>query len=128
MVKGVTAELFREQRELVERLNAMHRRIEAEKDAIERVRRKIEWMEEKERCVEMMSEVHPSPHSTPPRKHPAAAAVGTCEGQNLPWQPPHRSLRLCKARSRRTRRVRNGVTPRYPAMFIASISRRKPWA
>jgi hypothetical protein len=51
MVKGVTVELFREQREFVERLNAMHRRIEAEKDAVGRVRLKIEWMEEKERCV-----------------------------------------------------------------------------
>ncbi|KAJ1473066.1 hypothetical protein T484DRAFT_1837778 [Baffinella frigidus] len=55
MVKAMTAELFREQRELVERLNAMHERIEAESQPVSKVRRKVEWMEEKERSVEQLN-------------------------------------------------------------------------
>ncbi|KAJ1477483.1 hypothetical protein T484DRAFT_1821190 [Baffinella frigidus] len=51
MVKGMTAELFREQWELVARLNAMQERIEEDPSLISKTLRKIEWMEEKQRSV-----------------------------------------------------------------------------
>ncbi|KAJ1477477.1 hypothetical protein T484DRAFT_2023735 [Baffinella frigidus] len=55
MVKGLTAELFREQRELVARLNAMQERITQDPNLISKTLRKIEWMEEKERSVERLN-------------------------------------------------------------------------
>ncbi|KAJ1473074.1 hypothetical protein T484DRAFT_1913647 [Baffinella frigidus] len=55
MVKEMTAELFREQRELVARLNTLHERIEAERQPVSKVLRKVEWMEEKERSVEQLN-------------------------------------------------------------------------
>jgi len=57
MVKELTAELFREQRELVERLNTLHRGIEDENHPVLKVRRKVEWMEEKERSIEQLNKV-----------------------------------------------------------------------
>ncbi|KAJ1492067.1 hypothetical protein T484DRAFT_1772593 [Baffinella frigidus] len=54
-VKEMTAELFREQRELVARLNDMQQRIEAETHPVRKVLRKVEWMEEKERSVERLN-------------------------------------------------------------------------
>ncbi|KAJ1492069.1 hypothetical protein T484DRAFT_1881664 [Baffinella frigidus] len=54
-VKEMTAELFREQRELVARLNDMQQRIEAEAHPVRKVLRKVEWMEEKERSVERLN-------------------------------------------------------------------------
>ncbi|KAJ1477684.1 hypothetical protein T484DRAFT_1962746 [Baffinella frigidus] len=57
MVKEMTAELFREQRELVARLNAMQQQIEAENDPVGKVLRKLEWMEEKERSVEVLNKI-----------------------------------------------------------------------
>ncbi|KAJ1487606.1 hypothetical protein T484DRAFT_1744954 [Baffinella frigidus] len=80
MVRGVTAGLFREKRELVELLNAMNQRVQAEEHPANKVLRKVassggersvellnkiaEWMEEKER-VKRLSQVQPSPHSFP---------------------------------------------------------------
>jgi len=66
MVKRMTAELFREQRELVGRLNAMHRQIEKDKHLASKVLRKIEWLEERDRAVKRLNKVPPSPHSVPP--------------------------------------------------------------
>ena len=63
MVKGMTAELFREQQELVERLNAMQRRIEMDKNLESKALRKIEWLEERDRVVKRLNKVQPSPHS-----------------------------------------------------------------
>jgi hypothetical protein len=64
MVKVMTEELFREKKELVQRLNAMQERIAAEIEPVAKVRRKVEWMEEKERCVELLNKVpHPPPHT-----------------------------------------------------------------
>ena len=66
MVKGMTAELFREQRELVQRLNAMQKEIEVEKDAVRKVRRKIEWLAERDRAVDLLNKVQPSPRCVSP--------------------------------------------------------------
>ena len=66
MVKGMTAELFREQQELVERLNAMQRRIEKDKNLESKALRKIEWLEERDRVVKRLNTVQPSPQSVPP--------------------------------------------------------------
>ena len=63
MVKGLTAELLREQRELVERLNAMQRQIEADNNLASKALRKIAWMEEKKRSVQLLKKVQPSPNS-----------------------------------------------------------------
>jgi hypothetical protein len=65
-MKEVTAELFREQRELVERLNAMQDCITAEQHPVRKVLLKVQWMEEKERSVELLNKVQSSPHSFPP--------------------------------------------------------------
>ena len=67
----MTEELFREKKELVQRLNAMQERIAAEIEPVAKVRRKVEWMEEKERCVELLNKVpHPPPNSLPrPDEH-----------------------------------------------------------
>ncbi|KAJ1467760.1 hypothetical protein T484DRAFT_2027355 [Baffinella frigidus] len=56
-VKETTAELFREQRALVERLNAMNERIEAENHPVRKVLRKVKWMEEKDRSVELLGKI-----------------------------------------------------------------------
>ncbi|KAJ1467759.1 hypothetical protein T484DRAFT_1857721 [Baffinella frigidus] len=56
-VKETTAELFREQRALVERLNAMNERIEAENHPARKVLRKVKWMEEKDRSVELLGKI-----------------------------------------------------------------------
>ncbi|KAJ1479727.1 hypothetical protein T484DRAFT_1958207 [Baffinella frigidus] len=53
-VKELMGELYRENNALVVRLNAMQERIEHEKDAHTRLLLKIEWMEEKERSVELL--------------------------------------------------------------------------
>ena len=65
MVKEMTAELFHEHRELVERLNRMQKEIEEEHDAVTKVRRKVEWAAERDRAVELMNKVHPCPLCTP---------------------------------------------------------------
>jgi hypothetical protein len=97
-VKETTAELFREQRALVERLNAMNERIEAENHPVRKVLRKVKWMEEKDRSVELLGKVRPSPHS---RLLWGPSVMTT----NLPGPPARRSLCLSKACSRRTPRV-----------------------
>ncbi|KAJ1480058.1 hypothetical protein T484DRAFT_1957557 [Baffinella frigidus] len=56
-VKETTAELFREQRELVDRLNGLHRLVEAESHPVRKVLRKVEWMEEKDRSVELLGKI-----------------------------------------------------------------------
>ncbi|KAJ1483587.1 hypothetical protein T484DRAFT_1949586 [Baffinella frigidus] len=56
-VKEMVAELMREKKDLVDRLNDMHQRIEEEKDLGIKVRRKIAWAEEKERSVEAMNKI-----------------------------------------------------------------------
>ena len=65
-VKGMVAEVFREKKELVWRLNIMHEAIEDEEDLKARVLRKFEWMEEKERSVERLNKVRHFPTSFPP--------------------------------------------------------------
>ncbi|KAJ1472757.1 hypothetical protein T484DRAFT_3647099 [Baffinella frigidus] len=56
-VKELMAELYREKNALVVRLNAMQERIEHEKDVHTKLLLKIEWMEEKERSVELLKRV-----------------------------------------------------------------------
>ena len=56
-VKEMMTEVVREKNELVERLNAMHRRIAAEEDPVTKVRRKVEWAAEKERSVEALDKI-----------------------------------------------------------------------
>ena len=56
-VREMTAELFREQRELVQRLNAMQDHISKDTGLISKTRRKIEWMEEKERTVRRLKKI-----------------------------------------------------------------------
>jgi hypothetical protein len=56
-VKEMVAEVTREKADLVQRLNAMHQRIEQETDTVTKVLRKVEWMEEKERSVEALNKI-----------------------------------------------------------------------
>ncbi|KAJ1479793.1 hypothetical protein T484DRAFT_1958003 [Baffinella frigidus] len=56
-VKEMMAEVMREKKELVERLNEMHQGIEEEEDLLTKVLRKVEWMEEKERSVEALNRI-----------------------------------------------------------------------
>ncbi|KAJ1479792.1 hypothetical protein T484DRAFT_1812879 [Baffinella frigidus] len=56
-VKEMMAEVIREKKELVERLNEMHQGIEEEEDLLTKVLRKVEWMEEKERSVEALNRI-----------------------------------------------------------------------
>jgi len=63
MVKGLAAELLREQQELVERLNAMQGAIEADTNLTSKALHKIAWMEKKKRSVQLLKTVQPSPHS-----------------------------------------------------------------
>lgn len=65
MVRGVTAGLFREKRELVELLNAMNQRVQAEEHPANKVLRKVA-SSGGERSVELLNKVQPSPHSSPP--------------------------------------------------------------
>jgi hypothetical protein len=69
MVKDMTAELFREQRELVERLNVMQRGIEKERKLVSKVLRKVEWMAEKERAVKQLKKVQPLRPQHPDEAH-----------------------------------------------------------
>jgi hypothetical protein len=50
---------------------------------VRKVLLKVQWMEEKERSVELLNKVQLSPHSFPPasRVHPAAPAVGAYDQQ-----------------------------------------------
>jgi hypothetical protein len=57
-VKALIAELCLEKDRLVERLNAMHERIEEERNLATKVLLKVEWMEEKERSLELLHKVH----------------------------------------------------------------------
>ncbi|KAJ1473332.1 hypothetical protein T484DRAFT_1913217 [Baffinella frigidus] len=57
MVRHMTAELFREKRELVERLNAMQVGIEEDNQLESKVLRKVEWMSEKERSVKQLKQM-----------------------------------------------------------------------
>ena len=57
MVKEMTAELFREHRELVQRLNLLQEHINSDDCLISKTRRKIEWMEEKERTVRRLKKI-----------------------------------------------------------------------
>jgi len=66
MVKGLTGELLREQRALVERLNAMQRHIEADSNLASKALRKIAWMEEKKRSVQLLKQVQPLPTPASP--------------------------------------------------------------
>jgi len=82
-VKDVTADLCREQRKLVGRLNAMQAGIEDDPRLVSKTLRKIEWME-KERAVKRLHQVQPDPPSFPPawvesREHPAASDAGMCD-------------------------------------------------
>ena len=85
-MKETTAELFHAQRELIKRLNAIQDRIQAESHPVRKVLLKVQWMEEKERSVELLNKVQLSPHSFPPasRVHAAAPAVGAYD-QQLTW-------------------------------------------
>jgi len=56
-VKEMMAEVTHEKHQLVERLNAMHQRIAAEEDPVTKVRRKVEWVAEKERSVEALNKI-----------------------------------------------------------------------
>jgi len=56
-VKEMTAEVMCEKNALVGRLNAMHQQIAEEKDPVTKVRRKVEWTVEKERCVESLNKI-----------------------------------------------------------------------
>jgi len=107
MVKEMTAQLFHEQRELVERLNAMQRRIEEDKNEASKVLLQIEWKEEKKRSVDLLNTVqipfNPS-HRLPNREHPAAAAVGMCGPQMTQTYPAHLRADRCVS----TRRARGG--------------------
>jgi hypothetical protein len=79
LVKKMTAELFREQRELVERLNAMHAGIEQENHLASKALRKVQWIEERDRTVRHLNKVLPLRYSFPPacdHEDPAAAGVG----------------------------------------------------
>ena len=57
-VKMLMAELCLEKDGLVARLNAMHERIEEEDNLVTKVLLKVQWMEEKERSVELLNKVH----------------------------------------------------------------------
>ena len=59
MVKDRMAKLCREKNGLVERLNAIHDQIEEETDLLSKVLLKVEWMEEKQRCVGPLQKVSP---------------------------------------------------------------------
>jgi len=50
----------------VERLNEIQQRIEREKDSHTKFLLRVEWMEEKQRSVELLKKVHPFPNSLPP--------------------------------------------------------------
>ncbi|KAJ1468044.1 hypothetical protein T484DRAFT_1856729, partial [Baffinella frigidus] len=76
-VKEMLAELVREKQLLVERLNDLQSHIALDQNLLSRVMRKAEWMEEKDRTVERLSKVQPSPPSLQPAnlaKTPAADA------------------------------------------------------
>ena len=62
MVKEMKAELFREQRELVRRLNAMQEQIAQDQCLVSKTHRKIEWMAEKERSVGRLKKIVASLH------------------------------------------------------------------
>ena len=77
-MKETTEELFHEQRELIERLNAIQDRIQAESHPVRKVLLKVQWMEEKERSVGLLNKVQPRPHSFPPAS-PCAPCRTCCE-------------------------------------------------
>ena len=56
-VKEIMAEVIREKNALVGRLDAMHQQIAEEEDPVTKVRRKVEWMAEKERSVEVLNKI-----------------------------------------------------------------------
>jgi len=84
MVKEMTAELFREQRELVRRLNAMQERISLDQCLVSKTRRKIEWMEEKERTVgrlkKIVASLHDALEADAGRAEADAAAASNSDG------------------------------------------------
>jgi len=80
-MKETTEELFHEQRELIERLNAIQDRIQAESHPVRKVLLKVQWMEEKERSVGLLNKVQPPPHSFPPAS-PCAPCRTCCEAYN----------------------------------------------
>ena len=96
-VKQLMAELCREKNGLVERLNAMHERIEEEEHLLTKVLLKLEWMAEKQRSVEPLKKVLIFPLSlslASNREHP--------DGHKLTrGQFPRRSLRLYRGCSMR---------------------------
>ena len=98
-VKALMAELRLEKDRLVERLNTMHERIEEENNLVTKVLLKVEWMEEKERSLELLNKVHSLSQSL----------VQGLLTTNLPGLSSRRWLRRFEAcwidRSRRTTSV-----------------------
>jgi len=63
----------------------MHAGIEQDTQLVSKVLRKVQWIQERDRTVSQLNQVHPP--SFPPvsdREDPAAAGVGTCGARNLP--------------------------------------------
>jgi len=98
-VKDLMVKLCLEKNGLVERLNAIHDQIEEETDLLSKVRLKVAWKAEKQRCVGPLQKVSPFSNSLPPsfnREHPDA------------HQFPRRLPSLFKGCWRRAPRVKRG--------------------
>ncbi|KAJ1478801.1 hypothetical protein T484DRAFT_1749448 [Baffinella frigidus] len=99
-VKELMAHLWREKNGLVQRLNAINERIESESKLVAKVRLKAEWMEEKERSVELLNKMTAAPQGvldeaddlvgelTPPVGNPSFPPFSDTNGANTPPRHP----------------------------------------
>ncbi|KAJ1487017.1 hypothetical protein T484DRAFT_1942316 [Baffinella frigidus] len=90
MVKQVLAEATREKTELVQRLNLINKLIEEEEDLTTKVRLKVEWMEEKDRSVELLNKMVSSLQGLLQEDGSAASpTVSDTEDPSAAAPPPH---------------------------------------